>query len=157
MEFRKGSARMPASGKFTRPDTKLSEDATTLLFKLTEKLSEHEFLSKIHELCGFSEQQRPYDFVHLPWQKLAVVNFTSAENCKRCFDVIRTLEGSAGACICDVREAAQQGLAANLAFVWAKSSQMSHYATAPLVWINGEMVPLDAASPLQAACSQDKT
>ena len=144
---------MPACGKFTRPDTKLSENATTLLFKLTEKLSEQEFLNKLHELCGFSHNPRPYDFVHLPWQKLAVVNFTSSDNCRRCFEVIRLLEGGADTCICDVREAEQQGLASNLAFIWAKSSQTSRYATVPLVCVGGEMVPLDSADALQATRS----
>ena len=152
MEFRDACSIMPPCGKFTRPDTSLSEDATTLLFKLTEKLSEREFLDKIDELCGFSGAVRPYDFVHLPWQKLAVVNFTDPADCKRCFEVIRGLEDSedSRACICDVREAAQQGLAANLAFVLAKSSQMSHYATIPLVRVDGELVPLDSAGPLLA-------
>lgn len=31
-----------------------------------------------------SEGQRPYNYVHLVWAKLAVVNFTSSEECEMC-------------------------------------------------------------------------
>lgn len=26
-------------------------------------------------LCGYNNQSRPYNFIHLPWKQLAVVNF----------------------------------------------------------------------------------
>ena len=38
--------------------------------------------------------QRPYNFIHLPWKQLAVVNFISHEECNFCFRVMKCLAGA---------------------------------------------------------------
>ena len=38
-------------------------------------------------------EQRPYNFIHLPWKQLAVVNFVSHEACNFCFRVLKCLAG----------------------------------------------------------------
>mmetsp|Transcript_60296 Transcript_60296/g.140921 ORF Transcript_60296/g.140921 Transcript_60296/m.140921 type:complete len:181 (-) Transcript_60296:343-885(-) len=141
---------MAASGKFTRPEIDLSEDATTLLFKLTERLSLGDFLIRLHEICGYSMEDKPYDFVHLPWQKLAVVNFSDPERCRSCFNAVTARKTRKAACICDVREAIHQGLLANLTCYWAKSSQ-SHYDSPPMVCLDGEVIFLTTTSTSQAS------
>ena len=55
-----------------------------------------------HLWCGFGRGCRPYNFVHFPWSKLAVVSFIDAEK----------LVDSAG-CVSGVRSAAQHGLLAH--------------------------------------------
>ncbi|CAJ1445097.1 unnamed protein product [Effrenium voratum] len=57
--------------------------ATTLMFKLNRKLSTTEFLRHF-DACFGGQMGRPYDFVHMPWSTLAVVNFTSPEACAQC-------------------------------------------------------------------------
>ncbi|CAK8999422.1 Serine/threonine-protein phosphatase rdgC, partial [Durusdinium trenchii] len=46
---------------------------------------------------------KPYDFVHLPWSKLAVVNFTSPEACVVCFDIMKMVAGPSARVACPER------------------------------------------------------
>eukprot|EP00913_Durusdinium_trenchii_P003033 g2804.t1 len=85
-------------------------------------------------------ERKPYDFVHLPWSKLAVVNFTSPEACVVCFDIMKMVAGMPGVNITDVCEALHHGLAANLAHFITKSQQASKISM-PLVFISGHRVP----------------
>ncbi|CAJ1351854.1 unnamed protein product, partial [Effrenium voratum] len=137
----------------------LSTTATSLLFKLSRKMTQEEFLIELHRLCG-QWHQKPYDFVHLPWAKLAVVNFISHEACASFFNMVKALAGLPGIGLTDVREALHQGLAANLGHFCAKCRQMSVYENAPLVFVDGATVPLALAcqilvdSQLHAARSE---
>ena len=47
-------------------------------------------------LCGYPADERPYNFIHLPWKQLAVVNFTSHEACDFCFRVMKCIAGAEG-------------------------------------------------------------
>ncbi|CAK9058464.1 unnamed protein product [Durusdinium trenchii] len=135
----------PTSGKFASDSLLLSSSATALLFKLSQKTNEEEFLNILHSFCGPMWQmqvaeRKPYDFVHLPWSKLAVVNFTSPEACVVCFDMMKMVAGMPGVNITDVCEALHHGLAANLAHFITKSQQASKISM-PLVFISGHRVP----------------
>ncbi|CAJ1393697.1 unnamed protein product, partial [Effrenium voratum] len=150
---------MPLPGKFSGAGVGLSTTATSLLFKLSRKMTQEEFLIELHRLCG-QWHQKPYDFVHLPWAKLAVVNFISHEACASFFNMVKALAGLPGIGLTDVREALHQGLAANLGHFCAKCRQMSVYENAPLVFVDGATVPLALAcqilvdSQLHAARSE---
>eukprot|EP00438_Fugacium_kawagutii_P025150 Skav208304 [mRNA] locus=scaffold897:283798:284469:+ [translate_table: standard] len=117
--------------------------ATSLIFKLSCKISQDGFLEQLHQLCGISKYQ--YNFVHFPWKQLAIVNFTSAEICARCFQVLNLAAGVPGVCVADVRAGIHQGLEENLAHFCAKCCQQSEYQTLPCIFVNGEEVPLALA------------
>ncbi|CAJ1337990.1 unnamed protein product [Effrenium voratum] len=123
----------------------LAESATSLLFKLSQKMSQKGFLEALHRCCKYSWDKRPYDFVHLPWSKLAVVNFVSVDACTSCFQMMNAVAGYPGVCVAGVRRAANQGLEANLAHFCAKCSQSSTYEYLPLIFVSGKEVPLDWA------------
>ncbi|CAJ1454920.1 unnamed protein product, partial [Effrenium voratum] len=55
-----------------------------LMFRLQGKMSQEEFLHEFDALFGYG-QCRQYNFVHLPWDTLAVVNFSSIEACVQCY------------------------------------------------------------------------
>eukprot|EP00438_Fugacium_kawagutii_P009088 Skav226637 [mRNA] locus=scaffold1450:33618:40115:+ [translate_table: standard] len=64
---------------------------TTLILKLTRKLSYEELLTALHNMCFEAVPElgpAAFDFAHLPWKKLAVVNFISPETCARCSAVL---------------------------------------------------------------------
>lgn len=134
-----------SSGKFASENLVLSASATALLFKLSRKMTEGEFIEILHSFCGPIWQmqlgvRKPYDFIHLPWSKLAVVNFTSPKACGVCFEVLKLVAGRPGVCVTDVCEALQQGLAPNLAHFCAKCQQSSKVSL-PLVFIDGHSIP----------------
>ena len=89
--------------------------------------------------------QRPYNYVHLPWAKLAVVNFTRSEECNIFLQMMDAIAGLPGVCVAGVRRAAHQGLEGNLAHFCAKRSHSSSYANLPLVFVGNELVPLEWA------------
>ncbi|CAK8999001.1 unnamed protein product [Durusdinium trenchii] len=126
-------------------ECQLSPAATSILFKLSTKLSQEDFVVALHRLCGYHANQRPYNFIHLPWKQLAVVNFTSHEACDFCFRVMKCLSGAPGVPVSDVREGLHQGLQVNLAHFCAKCCQMSSYENLPLVFLNNEEIPLTLA------------
>ncbi len=114
--------------------------ATSLMFKLSWKMSQDAFLEQLNQLCGISKFQ--YNFVHLPWKQLAIVNFTKSEICDHCFQVVKQVAGTPGVCIANIQGGMHQGLEANLAYFCAKCSHQSDYKTLPLILVNGEEVPL---------------
>eukprot|EP00913_Durusdinium_trenchii_P010050 g9431.t1 len=126
-------------------ECQLSPVATSILFKLSAKLSQADFVIALHRLCGYPADERPYNFIHLPWKQLAVVNFTSHEACDFCFRVMKCIAGVPGVPVADVREGLHKGLEANLAHFCAKCCQMSTYETLPLVFVNNEEIPLSLA------------
>lgn len=126
-------------------ESQLSSNATSILFKLSCKLTPEDFVLFLHRSCGYPATQRPYNFIHLPWKQLAVVNFISHEECNFCFRVMKCLAGVPGVPVADVREGLHLGLEANLAHFCAKCCQMSSYETLPLVFVNNQEVPLKLA------------
>jgi len=114
--------------------------ATSLMFKLSWKMSQDAFLEQLNQLCGISKFQ--YNFVHLPWKQLAIVNFTKSEICDHCFQVVKQVAGTPGVCIANIQGGMHQGLEANLAYFCAKCSHQSDYKTLPLILVNGEEVSL---------------
>jgi len=126
-------------------ESQLSSSATSILFKLSCKLTPEDFAALLHRLCGYPAEQRPYNFIHLPWKQLAVVNFVSHEACDFAFRVLKCLAGVPGVPVADVREGLHQGLEANLAHFCAKCCQMSTYETLPMVFVNNQEVPLQLA------------
>ena len=119
---------------------------TSLMFKLACKMTQDSFLEELSQLCGFSN--RNYNFVHLPWKQLAIVNFTSTEACEFCFLVMKRLAGAPGVCVANVQGGMHQGLEANLAYFCAKCSHQSDYKTLPMVLMNGTEMPLTMACRL---------
>lgn len=120
---------------------------TALMFKLNCKLSQQEFLWHLHRWCGYAKSYRPYDFVHLPWCKLVVVNFVDAEACAYCYAKTKKLLDSGAGCVAGVRSAAQHGLKSNLADFYSRVQRTSKRV--PLVFDNGNKVDLlQAASQL---------
>ena len=119
---------------------------TSMMFKLSCKMSQHGFLDQLNRLCGISKHQ--YNFVHLPWKQLAIVNFTNSEICDRCFQVMKQVAGTPGVCVASVKEGMHKGLEANLAYFCAKCCQKSDYQDLPIILVNGEEVPLGLACKL---------
>jgi len=124
-------------------NTSTTQAATSLMFKLSCKISQDGFLEQLHQLCEISKYQ--YNFVHFPWKQLAIVNFTSAEICAHCFQVMKWASGAPGVFVTDVRAGMHQGLEANLAYFCAKCCQQSEYQALPSIFVNGEEVPLAQA------------
>lgn len=54
----------------------------------------HQKIIRISPFKPSQATQRPYNFIHLPWKQLAVVNFISHEECNFCFRVMKCLAGA---------------------------------------------------------------
>ncbi|CAJ1335177.1 unnamed protein product [Effrenium voratum] len=124
------------------PDSSLGA-CTALMFKLSSKLSQQEFLENLHVWCGYGRSHRPYNFVHLPWSKLAVVNFIDAETCAHCFSQTKKMVDSAAGCVMGVRAAEQHGLMNSLADFYARAQPgLKTSKRVPLVFDNGIQIDL---------------
>ncbi|CAE7396449.1 unnamed protein product [Symbiodinium sp. CCMP2592] len=125
-------------------DDELEENATTLIFKLSKKLTQKDFLEVLNLYWQPPENQTPaYDFVHLPWKKLAVVNFTSPEACQSCLRVMRALVGSHDVWIVDLQQAKHQGLNENIAAFCSRATPVSF--PKPLVFESGREITWEQA------------
>ncbi|CAJ1331408.1 unnamed protein product [Effrenium voratum] len=128
-------------------DEALASSPTALMFKLGCKMSQQEFLLYFDTLCGFSPWSRPYDFVHLPWSSLAIVNFVSEEACAVCF--VRTKQLSQRAYLRGVRPAAKHGLHSNLVdFLSRHGNENWPAKRLPLVFHKGRQITLAEACRL---------
>mmetsp|Transcript_136268 Transcript_136268/g.322852 ORF Transcript_136268/g.322852 Transcript_136268/m.322852 type:complete len:149 (-) Transcript_136268:195-641(-) len=116
---------------------------TTLILRSSKTQRYPELIDLLNRVClvAVPEVPYPYDFVHLPWKKLAVVNFISSSVCARCHYVLRLIAEEEG--INDLKFAQHQGLVQNLAFCVLRSS--SSLERKPLVFHEGEQVPLALA------------
>ncbi|CAL1129814.1 unnamed protein product [Cladocopium goreaui] len=105
----------------------LAQGATTLVMRSTHlKLTNQEIMTLLNVLTVALGYKRPmYDFVYMPWAKLAIVNFVDHASYKAHFDKIQEVcdLGTEHPAIRNVAQAYIQGLAANLAFFLAKSGQ----------------------------------
>ncbi|CAJ1449624.1 unnamed protein product [Effrenium voratum] len=111
-------------------------EVTSLVLRSSKKLSYEHVLGVLDRFCAGA-----YDYVYLPWPKLAVVNFPSPEQCDAARQRLRTEEAEEEG-IRYVKEAIHQGLAANLALYCAKCDSRATAAGAPRVFIQGEAVSL---------------
>lgn len=127
-------------------NTSADTEATALMFKLSCKMSQGGFLEQLHQLCGISKYE--YNFVHLPWKQLAIVNFISPAICDHCFQVMKQAAGAPGVCVANLQAGLHQGLAANLAYFCAKCCQQSDYKTLPMILVNGKEMSLELACDL---------
>ncbi|OLP80615.1 hypothetical protein AK812_SmicGene38944 [Symbiodinium microadriaticum] len=93
----------------------LKDETTTLIIRSTKRLTRSQFLTLLDEICADGALTSAYDFVYLPWTKLVVVNFVSADACACCFRGFRTFRLAAEDLgIRFVGPAVIQGLAPNL-------------------------------------------
>ncbi|CAL1159711.1 unnamed protein product [Cladocopium goreaui] len=122
----------------------LDAKATTLVLRSTSKLTYDGVLLMLSKIC-----QGPfYNYVYLPWPKLAVVNFTSPEVCRAACRIMTILSKMETSGIRYVKQAAIQGLAENLSIFLAKSGYQSMMDPgAPRVFTkNGTPLPLSLAA-----------
>jgi len=92
--------------------------ATTLVLRTSKKLTFRQLLSLLDRVCTLAQRRHAYDFVYMPWTKLAIVNFRSAETCEECFRAFGQCNEST---LRFVGQAVVQGLHANLALFLSKS------------------------------------
>ncbi|CAJ1363981.1 unnamed protein product [Effrenium voratum] len=122
-----------------------AERPSALMFRLFRKMSQEEFLHEFDALFGYGNGFRPYNFVHLPWTSLAVVNFTSTKACADCFALSKEVMKFHRCCIKGVRIAARHGLQKNLSdFFWRVDSG-AYVSRSPLVFACGAPISLDQA------------
>lgn len=129
---------------------RLSARATTLVLRSSaSKMTHPGLMTLLNVATAVLGYERPrYDFVYMPWAKLAFVNFEDPESCRAYFGVIQnvcrlSLEHPG---VSAVAEAYIQGLAHNLAFFISKCGmQAIHDPRAPLIFDQGEEVLLSDA------------
>ncbi|CAK9068907.1 unnamed protein product [Durusdinium trenchii] len=136
-------------GQFPRP---LALGATTIVMRSTHlKLTTQEIMTLLNVLTVTLGYKSPmYDFVYMPWAKLAIVNFVDHRSCKAFYEKIQEVIdlGAEHPAIRNIAQSYIQGLPQNLAFFLAKSGQQAIYqAHAPMVFENGvRMELLDAVN-----------
>ncbi|CAE7884203.1 unnamed protein product [Symbiodinium necroappetens] len=126
----------------------LDSDATTLSFKTYKKMTYKEFLVALsYHWPAAVQLGTVIDFVHLPWKKLAVVNFTSPTACQSCFQILAEAKGRSNMLISDFKQAEHQGLSQNLALFLTKAMMLNSFdsQSKPHVFSNGTEIPLSMA------------
>mmetsp|Transcript_10612 Transcript_10612/g.25731 ORF Transcript_10612/g.25731 Transcript_10612/m.25731 type:complete len:259 (-) Transcript_10612:117-893(-) len=128
----------------------LGSGTTTLVLRSSvSKMSYPELMTMLNVTTAALGFQAPrYDFVYLPWAKLAFVNFEDPASCTAYFTVFRNVchLGAEHPGISAVAEAFVQGLARNLAFFLAKCGWKAvSDLRAPCVFSGGVQVPLAQA------------
>ncbi|CAK8995312.1 unnamed protein product [Durusdinium trenchii] len=141
---------MQAGAQALHGGSTLSDGATTLALRSSaSKMTHPELMTLLNVATASLGYTRPkYDFVYMPWAKLAFVNFEDHESCKAYFGIFRNVcrLGLENPGVSDVAEAFVQGLAENLAFFISKCGwEAITDARAPLVFEQGEpLVLMDA-------------
>ncbi|CAK9104941.1 Uncharacterized protein SCF082_LOCUS48926, partial [Durusdinium trenchii] len=103
--------------------------ATTLTVKMSKKMTYQELLVILDDCCTLAVPELPqaYDFVHLPWKKLAVVNFVSPKICTRCSWILLLMSHEEGCPVVGLKQADHQGFVENLALCQARARESVHY------------------------------
>eukprot|EP00435_Cladocopium_sp_Y103_P044431 s1416_g12.t1 len=118
----------------------LDASATTLVLRTSKKLTFRQMLSVLDRVCTLAECQHAYDFVYMPWTKLAIVNFCSVDTCRLAFGTSNETH------IRFVGQAVIQGLEANLALFLSKSgADYLNDPGAPRIFANGQEVDMQLA------------
>jgi len=125
----------------------LSAGATTLALRSSRaKMTHPELMTLLNVATASLGYERPkYDFVYMPWAKLAFVNFQDHHSCQAYFEIFQNVcrLGLDHPGISAVAEAYVQGLADNLAFFVSKCGwEAINDVRAPLVFESGEPVML---------------
>jgi len=125
----------------------LSAGATTLALRSSRaKMTHPELMTLLNVATASLGFERPkYDFVYMPWAKLAFVNFQDHHSCQAYFEIFQNVcrLGLDHPGISAVAEAYVQGLADNLAFFVSKCGwEAINDVRAPLVFESGEPVIL---------------
>eukprot|EP00435_Cladocopium_sp_Y103_P033960 s702_g8.t1 len=128
--------------------TDLEQGATTLVLRSNNKLTYDGVATMISKIC-----QGPFfDYIYIPWPKLAVVNFISPQVCQAAHKIMTILAKIDPTGIRFVKQAAFQGQAENLSIFLAKSGYESlSHPGAPRVYSMGHPVSLQ---PLAVAMSE---
>eukprot|EP00435_Cladocopium_sp_Y103_P063954 s130_g25.t1 len=129
---------------------RLSAGATTLVLRSSaSKMTHPGLMTLLNVATAVLGYERPrYDFVYMPWAKLAFVNFEDPQSCRAYFGVIQNVcrLGLEHPGISAVAEAYVQGLAHNLAFFICKCGwQAINDPRAPLIFDQGKEVLLSDA------------
>ncbi|CAJ1333836.1 unnamed protein product [Effrenium voratum] len=129
-------------------DEALPPSCTALMFKLRRKMTQQEFLVRFNAVCGYDFSKHcPYNFVHLPWSTLAIVNFVNGEECADCW--ARSKKLTAAGEMKGVRPATHHGLERNLVDYLSRAKGSSQIITRPpLVFDRGNSISLAQASRL---------
>ena len=97
-----------------------------------------------------------YNYVYIPWPKLAVVNFTSPEVCRAAHRIMTVLSKMETSGIRYVKQAAFQGLAENLSIFLAKSGyEAAQDPGAPRAF-NQQGIPVPLGDVAAKLCEQDE-
>ncbi|CAJ1333835.1 unnamed protein product [Effrenium voratum] len=126
-------------------DEALPPSCTSLMFKLGRKTTQQEFLVRFNALCGYDfSKYCPYNFVHLPWSTLAIVNFVNEEECADCW--ARSKKLTAAGEMKGVRPATHHGLERNLVDYLSRAKGSDQITTRPpLVFDRGNSISLAQA------------
>ncbi|CAJ1367524.1 unnamed protein product [Effrenium voratum] len=125
-------------------DDALPPACTALMFKLGRKMTQQEFLERFNALCGYDlSKYCPYNFVHLAWSTLAIVNFLNEEECADCWAQSKKL--TAAGEMKGVRPATHHGLARNLVAYLSRAKDSSQIRMPPLVFDRGHSISLAQA------------
>ena len=105
-------------------------------------MTQQEFLVRFNALYGY--EFCPYNFVHLPWSTLAIVNFLNEEVCADCW--ARTKELTAAGEMKGARAATHHGLESNLVDYLSRAKGSGQIASRPpLVFDRGSSISLAQA------------
>ncbi|CAJ1421479.1 unnamed protein product [Effrenium voratum] len=126
-------------------DEALPPSCTALMFKLRRKMTQQEFLVRFNAVCGYDfSKSCPYNFVHLPWSTLAIVNFVNEEECADCW--VRTKKLKAAGEMKGARPATHHGLERNLVDYLSRAKGSVQITTRPpLVFDRGSSISLAQA------------
>ncbi|CAE7633879.1 SEC14, partial [Symbiodinium sp. CCMP2456] len=118
----------------------LDRGTTTLVIRSNAKINYDGILFMLDKFCGGT---RAFDFVYLPWPKLAIINFVSQEQCAVAHCILSRMVSSESSGLRYVKPAVFQGLGPNLALFCAKSGYDAiQDPGAPRIFIAGTPVPL---------------
>eukprot|EP00435_Cladocopium_sp_Y103_P072959 s44_g41.t3 len=99
----------------------LEPDATTLAFRSNTNLTYDGVATLLSIMC----EGQFFDYIYIPWPKLAVVNFISPQVCQAAYKTLTVLAKIEHSGIRDVKQASSQGQAENLRMFLAKPLHVS--------------------------------
>ena len=128
-------------------DEGLPPSCTALIFKLGRKMGQQEFLDHFNSIHGYGFTRHcAYNFVHLPWPTLAIVNFLNEEACADCW--LRTKKLATGD-IKGVLPATHHGLQNSLVAYLSRAKGAGRTARLPpLVFCKGRRITVVQACQL---------
>jgi len=125
----------------------LGAEATTLVVRSSKKVTRAQFLGLLNRISEGISAPRSYNYVYLPWTKLAIVNFDTPQTCARYLRGFQQFHVAAEELgIRFVGQAIIQGLPGNLALFVAKAGMdAAGEPGAPSVYQDGVEIPIAEA------------